>query len=465
MSQDSEGLDGPRNNRVVTDSEHSGEESVLESENDTETSQEQSIDEISETSSKESVVESESDDETSEDESIADFESIDEDPPFNAKLRAIVHESVIAAEAEFKLHFHDYLKSKDRPERFDEESIQRNIKVLCNQLNEQNITKYHRQAIMKELKDKQWWLDNWHDTAVREFWLDSLGSPRKARRIDKEFWEVEHWVGTDQFKTTTVDAQAMREFLTIEAFESATFRQKKLVWIPKFFLKQDVYLVTFGHVRLTMDGKWIGKDKDGDTVTLPEDWIKDRGHIHEDNYNEVIRACTNNPGQFVKVIPGCRSGTLNNLDTNKRFPENKYMSSQFDHACIPCSFASAIHAAGYQESAELLIDLCRGLTKDTTFMGKFHVAVQSVFKKRFEFRLLKKYYDPLQKKHRKPYPILAHMVGRDNKVNHCVTFMGHLVFDATAQRAMPITKESLSAICGSSGYERVTKPRALLPKE
>ena len=65
MSQDSEGFDGPHNNHVVTESENSEEESVLESENDTETSQEQSIDEISKTSAKESVVESESDDDSS----------------------------------------------------------------------------------------------------------------------------------------------------------------------------------------------------------------------------------------------------------------------------------------------------------------------------------------------------------------------------------------------------------------
>ena len=55
---------------------------------------------------------------------------------------------------------------------------------------------------------------------------------------------------------------------------------------------------------------------------------------------------------------------------------------------------------------------------------------------------------------RSPYPTTIQLLGTDGGVGHAITIVGDWIFDATLERALPLTRESLDACC-SSDHGRV----------
>ena len=133
------------------------------------------------------------------------------------------------------------------------------------------------------------------------------------------------------------------------------------------------------------------------------------------------------------------------------------------HECMVASFASGLHYLGFQEAS---VDIAEGfrqgrLRNDSTQLAGFINLVLQTMRwhhsgRIFSMRKPDPLYCPLVEAHRTSNPIWASIKAeratRGNKreavnVCHCVCFVGDLVFDSNMETALPISRESLDAIC------------------
>jgi hypothetical protein len=147
--------------------------------------------------------------------------------------------------------------------------------------------------------------------------------------------------------------------------------------------------------------------------------------------------------------------------------------------CTLKSMASALHFLGYPEIAQ---QISKGY-KVGYESCNFHKAmafIDEITRKNYgkKMRLKgmsrrRRRYCPLDPSYRPPHPILASLKAVDTMkkptgINHCVCFVDDYIFDSNMETALPISQESLDAICDSiitgATYAGVFRSRELLIK-
>ena len=191
---------------------------------------------------------------------------------------------------------------------------------------------------------------------------------------------------------------------------------------------------------------------DSTTITLGEDFVTKnftqeyKDYVKEQGENK--RLC------FFHVPPGAPRTMDGHEMIDERMPELKYLQHD-KKTCLFSSFASALHYLGLEKSAQYVqekaleysshgkkggVDIWKGLT-DTmqeTCSWLVPANVGTHFNVFQDLSL---------------YPTAICLEDMDGSIQHAVTIVGALVFDANCQRALPLNKKTLDYCCATKEKE------------
>ena len=165
--------------------------------------------------------------------------------------------------------------------------------------------------------------------------------------------------------------------------------------------------------------------------------------------------------KFIPIPPGAPRTVGHHEMLDERYPLLQYMQGN-ESTCLFMSVASALHYLHLEKSAKIIADSAAEYAASAP-KGRYNWdGLQSLMRKHCKqfqpFRLRgTKNFDILHET--SEYPTVVQLEAEDGGIQHAITVVGRLIFDANCQRALPLTMKSLNYCCSSKDkkgkYKRV----------
>jgi hypothetical protein len=232
---------------------------------------------------------------------------------------------------------------------------------------------------------------------------------------------------------------------------------------------------TFHYIIKTVDERYAvandnnhGKNLKHHPIFMPKEWVFQNaeniseGQIQEleENHRQGIHQWIElNPGSLAKIRPNpqrqqdpsqCMAASVAPTAVCPTGPPIRYAMAHHEHKCMPNSFCSALHDAGYAEEAKALHShSTQDIRFDTKFTFRFINGINKVMGSQHGMRVYSTAgYDKGALDFPRDCLVLLKLKCLGGRINHCVTVYDGHIYDASFKRAWPLSLESFQCIVG-----------------
>jgi len=359
------------------------------------------------------------------------------------------------------------------------EQLQERISILKKGIANLEATKTmrkQREQLKRNLSKLEWSLAIHEDFIRKELFLQLPMAIIALMRKNKQ-WFVLMWVGERDVDIVEVETLFVKKFLSDRAFQNEKFHGPQFGIVGRYDRRETLESETFKGIRKVGPFDWEVCDVNGAIVGVSNRWVRkqvDMEYMSAGTYAMAVEQCKSGILEFVLMVPGGSThlDALHQANANiiqqsiSTLPVLKYKMTQ--NMCLTEALASALHFKGHWELAQRIWQKAKNelvLDSAPKVIESFRLMVNQILKKS-QMKLLKmKYYNPRHKDTWTPNIVVGQLKG-NRGINHCVAFVGGMVFDPNFHQAMPITMNSLETICGGASYrsmwwayEVVSKPK------
>jgi hypothetical protein len=292
-------------------------------------------------------------------------------------------------------------------------------------------------------------------------------------------WYGDVWTSKENLEQMDLDTGFVENILLSKyALKHKDFRGTGFIELSHFDRQQAVDEAKYRRVQKISKNSFTLTAIGGQHVTdITLTWLK--RHMP----GEVLTELEETPvGGHVTLSEGSSScagcGSIG-TDASRLADAPKIQYRNEAEQCTLKSMASALHFLGYSKLARVISQGYKVGYESCDFK-KAMVFIDETTRKYYgkKMRLKgtsgrRRRYCPLDQSYKPPHPILVSLKAVDamkkpTRINHCVCFVGDYIFDSNMETALPISPESLNAICDSivagATYAGIFQSRELLIK-
>jgi len=371
--------------------------------------------------------------------------------------------------------------------RFDPAELERRIAVVKK--------KAHSAKQKRQGKDLTWSLNNWGNQlqaeAALSFPCRNIVAVWQPKPGDGAFVAVK--LEPSVVAIVSVEETYMKMHFTEAALQGLRYRDTYNS-PQKLHFQSELDKVTPRKARMDKAGKWSIMTQDGDNVEVSEKYVKDLENMGGWDYEKIKGACmaqikggmepaffqlseghvkgtASMPAKETAFGSALAAGGVPMVDREGEQRWTHHSTQRFggwpaadqkqikiehqapwgDHFCMARSIAALLHALGHPEAAcQFLDDAVRRI--EASKINR--VQIEMVEHVRASLKAL--HIGMRVTKDRSFWKtqgmFLVSLRGSKGGLNHAVSIAGGLVYDSNQTWALPLSAESLDAVCGGSGF-------------
>lgn len=316
---------------------------------------------------------------------------------------------------------------------------------------EQATTKAEEQKIQKLLDDKQWTLDNLPVLYRNECALTYPALVCGLKYDRSCGWQAKVWISPKQHLIVEVEEHYVKWLLTDLAYECGKYHKAstKFAKIEKYHLQKDLDEIQFFKFKDMHDGTYNLVDEYMTTVPASAAWVKKNIDA------ELLSPINADEGGWIhNTFGSCATSTvaLPVLSARVLARNPKVLHKNSGNQCVLMALASALAYMGKDGMAESIASASKkyGLKRCGVQFKEFVSIVGTMLHvpcRKTDYK------NGLTTEVRRENPVVVALRGwKDGRVcslNHCVCFVGNLVFDSNLDVALETTKKNLDLICNN----------------